>query len=606
MKGKPFFTRKNYIVIGCTLLYSLLFTFTGLCVDYSSGLFSKKNFIALVAKALGYNPSALTKTAYVLLALVALYILVCVIAIIYEGRYAITNKTKLYSFKMIVVYIITIIICLALSFGVAFLIQIPITKDIILKNLKFIGVVFLISAVIYAAIFFTVMAVVMLYINFKYIDQPFKMFSQSSMIEFEDKDNDIIKNFSDDKAISIQKETQVQSGAVVTGGMVNTGVSASAQTKVMDEVVKLDDREKVFPALSRIDKKYNGFSIDKVYSDDLSLEELVNGFRNYLAKVEHLYFDLTTIRLFVSGLATSHLLILEGLSGTGKSSLPRYFAKYVTGMVTFIPVQTTWRDKSSVIGYFNEFSRTYNETTFLTSLYEASYNPDMINIFVLDEMNISRIEYYFADFLSVLEYPKDDWKIKLMNFPSDFIPPLKIEDGSALINENSFFIGTANKDDSTFIITDKVYDRAITIDFDRNNVEFLVEGDYSPIALSYSKLKSLFKEAKENTTYNLTDVDLSNFLSLCDFMYETFDVTIGNRIINQIKNITPIYIATGGSKEEILDIIFSKKVLSKLNGRFEDFIKPSLSTLKLKINAIYGENTFNKSIATIDQLIRKL
>lgn len=101
----------------------------------------------------------------------------------------------------------------------------------------------------------------------------------------------------------------------------------------------------------------------------------------------------------------------------------------------------------------------------MSALYKANYEPDAINIYVLDEMNISRVEYYFADLLSVLEYPTEDWKIKLMNFPHDFVPPVKLEDGYIRIPELSYFVGTANRDDSTFTITDKVYDRAVTMEF---------------------------------------------------------------------------------------------------------------------------------------------
>ena len=67
-------------------------------------------------------------------------------------------------------------------------------------------------------------------------------------------------------------------------------------------------------------------------------------------------------------------MILEGLSGTGKSSLPRYFSKFVNANLLFVSVQATWRDKSNLIGYFNDFSKTYSETEFLTSLYHANYN----------------------------------------------------------------------------------------------------------------------------------------------------------------------------------------------------------------------------------------
>lgn len=64
----------------------------------------------------------------------------------------------------------------------------------------------------------------------------------------------------------------------------------------------------------------------------------------------------------------------------------------------FMPVQATWRDKTSIIGFYNEFSKTYTETEFLSALYEANYSPDTLNFYVLDEMNISRVEYYLPTF----------------------------------------------------------------------------------------------------------------------------------------------------------------------------------------------------------------
>ena len=299
-------------------------------------------------------------------------------------------------------------------------------------------------------------------------------------------------------------------------------------------------------------------------------------------------------------------MILEGLSGTGKSSLPRFFAKFINAKVTFIPVQATWRDKSSLLGYFNDFSRIYNETDFLSSLYEAGYNPDQINIFVLDEMNISRVEYYFADFLSVLEYPSDEWKIRIMQLPYGFVSPTKLIDGNLQVTPNSFFIGTANKDDSTFSIADKVYDRSITVDFQTKNEPFSVKEEVEPIHLSYSKLSSLLKDASAIEENHLTKEDLQKFNAVTDYIYEEFDVAFGNRILNQIETIVPLYIALGGKKEEILDFMLTRKVLCKLEGRFEDFVKPALKNLLVLLDKTYGKGDFPNSAAYINKLIKKL
>jgi hypothetical protein len=299
-------------------------------------------------------------------------------------------------------------------------------------------------------------------------------------------------------------------------------------------------------------------------------------------------------------------MILEGLSGTGKSSLPRYFAKFTSSKVLFVPVQATWRDKTNILGYFNDFSKTYQETDFLNALYEANYNPDQINIFVLDEMNISRVEYYFADFLSTLEFPEEDWKLRIMHLPYNFIAPARLEDGYVRILNNCYFVGTANKDDSTFSISDKVYDRSITIDFENRNEPFEVNEDVAPIKLSSSKLKSLFNEVNNNDSLMLSEDDLKKFTAITAYIYEEFDVAFGNRILSQINTFVPTFVACGGKKEDALDFILTRKVLYKLEGRFEEYVKPSLKKLLSLIQKTYGANVFSMSEKEINNLIRKL
>ena len=299
-------------------------------------------------------------------------------------------------------------------------------------------------------------------------------------------------------------------------------------------------------------------------------------------------------------------MILEGLSGTGKSSLPRYFSKFANANLLFVPVQTTWRDKTSMLGYFNDFSKTYTETDFLLHLYHANYNPDQIHIFVLDEMNISRVEYYFADFLSVLEYPVPEWRLRLMQLPFGFIPPAKLDQGFIQIPDNSYFVGTANKDDSTFSIADKVYDRANTIDFDYRNTAFEPEGDSSPITLSKSKLHSLYEEALTVDANKMTSEDYAKFESVTELVYELFDITFGNRILNQIETLVPVFMACGGTKEDVLDFLLTRKVLVKIEGRFEEYVKNALKQLLAQLAKTYGKGTFKRSERAINNMIKRL
>lgn len=597
---KPYFTRKNLIVLSLAFFYSFLLLFVGLCLDGSHLLIGKKNPIALVAEKINFEPIRCGVTGYVSLILVAIYISVFVALFLYEKRYAVLNNKKPYSLKMILSYLASLVACFILSFGVGMLIC---GKNGIKTMYQFTGQSLLITTCIYILAFAFIGGILMFIVNFTQVDRPFRAFEDKNYPVLNDDDlvkNDVSSNFD---AVPSSKVSGTVSGEV---GIGQPAATDSNNSSVIRQTEELDDREKVFPALSMMDEEYEGYAVENVVSDNLTLNEIATRFRNYLAKEEKLYFDIDTIRFFVSGFAASHFMILEGLSGTGKSSLPRYFAKFINANLLFVPVQATWRDKTNLIGYFNDFSKAYSETEFLTSLYHANYNPDMIHMFVLDEMNISRVEYYFADFLSVLEYPEEEWKIKIMQLPYNFIPPAKLDDGVIQIPNNVYFVGTANKDDSTFTITDKVYDRAITIDFDNRNDAFNVNGDASTINLSRSALAKLYQEAKNNKSYQMTDNDYQKFQTISDYIYDQFDITFGNRILNQISELVPVFVSCGGTKEEALDFLLSRKVISKIEGRFEEYVKNALRELLNLIHKTYGKDVLKRSEKTIQNLMRRL
>jgi hypothetical surface-anchored protein len=597
---KPYFTRKNLIVLSLAFFYSFLLLFVGLCLDGSHLLIGKKNPIALVAEKINFEPIRCGVTGYVSLILVAIYISVFVALFLYEKRYAVLNNKKPYSLKMILSYLASLVACFILSFGVGMLIC---GKNGIKTMYQFTGQSLLITTCIYILAFAFIGGILMFIVNFTQVDRPFRAFEDKNYPVLDDDDlvkNDVSSNFD---AVPSNKVSGTVSGEV---GIGQPAATDNNNSSVIRQTEELDDREKVFPALSMMDEEYEGYAVENVVSDNLTLNEIATRFRNYLAKEEKLYFDIDTIRFFVSGFAASHFMILEGLSGTGKSSLPRYFAKFINANLLFVPVQATWRDKTNLIGYFNDFSKAYSETEFLTSLYHANYNPDMIHMFVLDEMNISRVEYYFADFLSVLEYPEEEWKIKIMQLPYNFIPPAKLDDGVIQIPNNVYFVGTANKDDSTFTITDKVYDRAITIDFDNRNDAFNVNGDASTINLSRSALAKLYQEAKNNKSYQMTDNDYQKFQTISDYIYDQFDITFGNRILNQISELVPVFVSCGGTKEEALDFLLSRKVISKIEGRFEEYVKNALRELLNLIHKTYGKDVLKRSEKTIQNLMRRL
>lgn len=603
---KQYFTRKNFIALSLVCLYAILLIFTAVNLD--GGLAAKSDgtpksgyLLAQMAAGMGFPLVDAGAAGYVCVGLIAVYAAVFTAAFIYEMRYAVANNKSVWSWKMVGIYAATLAICIFLSFGIGILTQPVWGGDNVGNLLAYMGQCLVISILLYLVLFVFIGAIVMLVVNFIKVNKPFDFFDEKSMNVPEDDETivPVSENFDVDPAAA------VASAAAAPGGFA-AGAAFAGEGGVQASSAELDDREKVFPALCKIDGEYGGYAVEKIESDDVTLQSLCEGFRNYLAKVEHLYYDLDTIRIFISGLHTSHLLLLEGLSGTGKSSLPRYFAKYVNGKVTFLAVQATWRDRTNLLGYFNDFSKTYNETEFLSALYEANYDEDRLNFFVLDELNISRVEYYFADFLSVLEYPISEWRLKLMQLPYNFIPPAKLEEGYVRIPENAYFVGTANKDDSTFSIADKVYDRAITIDFDNRNAAFEVSGEAHTITLGKSKLYSLFAEADARAENALTKEDYRKFGTVSDFIYDEFDIAFGNRVLNQIAVLVPTFVACGGVKEDALDFLLARKILVKLEGRFEDYIKPKLKELLALLASVYGAGVFKKSEKAVNNLLRKL
>ena len=599
---KPYYTRKDLIAISLSVFYTFVLVFVGMCLEGTYSFVSSKNPIAAIGKGLNFKTIDCGISGFICLVLVALYVAVFTAVFLYERRYAIVTNKKAYGFKMIITYILSFLACGAISLGIGILIQNPLTWDNISLVLLYVGQSLILATIIYVVLFALFGGVIMFVVNFLLIDKPFKAFEDNTeikVLEEDDPEVDITSSF------DANVDGIAGAGGVGFGGP-SIGGSGGGSESVVRAAEELDDREKVFPALSTVDVDYDGYAVESIESDQLSLEDIAIKFRNYLAKEEKLYFDIDTIRYFISALGTSHFMILEGLSGTGKSSLPRYFAKFINAEVLFIPVQATWRDKTNLIGFFNEFSKTYTDSEFLIKLYKANYNPDVPHFFVLDEMNISRVEYYFADFLSVLEYPEEDWKLKIMQLPYNFIPPAKLQQGIIQIPNNSYFVGTANKDDSTFTITDKVYDRAISIDFDNRNDAFEVKDEVSTITISNSYLQGLYNAAKNKDANRMSQADYEKFTKITDFIYDQFDLTFGNRILTQIDNLVPIFVACGGTKEDALDFLLSRKIIYKLEGRFEEYVKGALKELLALIEKTYGASVLKRSEKTIQSLIRRL
>ncbi|MBN2300723.1 MAG: hypothetical protein JXC31_06000 [Acholeplasmataceae bacterium] len=345
-----------------------------------------------------------------------------------------------------------------------------------------------------------------------------------------------------------------------------------------------------FVKLHQVDDAYHHEKVVSIMSEDhmINLKTMVNKFIDFSASKLNLYYDKKIISAFFSGLATSKTMILEGISGTGKTSLPYAMGKFFGNNASIIPVQPSWRDRAEMIGYLNEFTKKFNETDFLKAIYETTYRDD-INIIVLDEMNLARVEYYFAELLSLLEMPDaDQWLV-------DVVPDTKEGDpdhlfsGKILLPQNVWFVGTANKDDSTFLITDKVYDRAIPIEINSKS-NFIDAPDTEGIKMSYEYLNQLFKMALHDNPISKHSTD--RLEKLDNFITEKFKVTFGNRIMKQIKMFVPVYVACGGTEVEALDYMVARKILRKFESLNLPFMQEEIEELSKLMTKLFGKNEF--------------
>jgi hypothetical protein len=374
-----------------------------------------------------------------------------------------------------------------------------------------------------------------------------------------------------------------------------------------------------FPELLRIDsvKRPQRGSADKFRAADGNLlSSLVQHVRTYAASLSEkpLYYSDMDIRTFLAGLATSPLMILQGLSGTGKTSLPRIFAEAILAEHRKISVQSNWRDRHELLGYYNDFNKRFTETEFTQALYTAAL-PDEEDVpwfIVLDEVNLARIEYYFADFLSVLEeQDRSRWAVELMSFDpttEGATGPFYLQQNRMLkIPENVWFVGTANQDESTFEITDKVYDRAQLIDFQHRHAKIAAAARGSvPRRISLRELHSAFDNARLQKNNCLDGSDLEYLDRLDNFLVSEFDVTFGNRILDQIRSFVPVYVASGGTKSEGFDIQFSRKILRKLGSLHEPSARKSLDRLTEELgNSPRGWEPLLISIDTVERITKK-
>lgn len=462
----------------------------------------------------------------------------------------------------------------------------------------------ILSVIIVIAIYVLILAIIFFAVR-KYVRFRHSIVSNEDLLEeIAALQRQVMKMAKEKDEIMAMKVSQMglgTSGALsfADGNMVPAGEGGAAAEgqpgTIEDGVVQTGDYR--FSKLIEVDTFYKTYTPPE-YDNNITLEELCDRYRNFACSRMHLYYEPKTIRLFIAGMASTKLIILQGISGTGKTSLPYSFGKFLQVDTTIASVQPSWRDRTELFGYFNEFTKNFNETEVLKRIYSSNYNND-INLILLDEMNIARVEYYFAEMLSILEMPNaDEWEL-------DIVPnvwstdPVKLDRGKIVIPQNIWYIGTANNDDSTYAISDKVYDRAQPINLDSKGVAFDAP-DTPPINLGFDHLDQLFREAFDK--YPISQENLKKIQQLDLWVIEKLRVAFGNRILKQMNLFVPVYVACGGEELEGIDYVLATKIFRKFESLNLAMLREELRELCVYMNKSFGKNKMNESIAYLERL----
>ncbi|MFM4967469.1 AAA family ATPase [Aeromonas veronii] len=348
----------------------------------------------------------------------------------------------------------------------------------------------------------------------------------------------------------------------------------------VDDLVQRQSSQTAFPAMQAMDNDHQMQSQPKL--------EAVRDLKQFSQVLQHrialdvktgkeLYYRLEDIQIFLGGLAMSRLAILQGISGTGKTSLATAFSRAVGGHCTSVRVQAGWRDKEDLLGHYNAFEKKYYEKEAVQGLYRASLPAyaDRPCVILLDEMNLSRPEQYFAEFLSALEEDTERQQIALATSPCPNAPNLLIDQHKLQIPQNVWFIGTANHDETTNEFADKTYDRAHVMELPRNEHRFEIDTRIAeePVKFSFTSLLEAFHKAKGQYTTEIEQV--KEFLhpshSFSDVLQKQFNVGWGNRLERQLSAFIPVVLAAGGSLSQAADHLITTKILrpGKVVGRYD-------------------------------------
>ena len=371
----------------------------------------------------------------------------------------------------------------------------------------------------------------------------------------------------------------------------------------------------------------------KIHYENKPIPDMSNNFKdrdkNKLFSVKDLpeAFDSKFARRYITSLMAKPFVILTGNSGTGKTRISKQFAEYLEVVDDegeknwlIVPVGADWTDNTKVMGFYNPLAESENEdgstgryekTGILKLIERANDNPSIPYFLVLDEMNLSHVERYFSDFLSHMETP--DIPFKIDGYDNELGEGDKEE---LRYPENLFVVGTVNIDETTYMFSPKILDRANVVEFKPDRDDVLARFDSTEpeekitpagkgVAIDFLRIAMDIRDEVE--TLDKDDVEevkrvFSEIYEICkeqgyEFAYRT--VAEVKKYITAAAELSDDWYEdelTSAIDEQVL-----QKVLPKIHGS-----RKEIGDMLEKLETFCDDNTLKLSKEKIEQMIKRL
>jgi MoxR-like ATPase len=308
--------------------------------------------------------------------------------------------------------------------------------------------------------------------------------------------------------------------------------------------------------------------LDRMGGIRLEERDLLNHVKHYITAKGY-YFDEETLYNYHICLKTRPFIILAGLSGTGKSKLSQLYAEAFGSSIENerylrLPVRPSWNDDRYLLGYMNTVTGEYMTEPAVDFILAAEADHEHLSFFCLDEMNLAHVEYYFSQFLSALEEEQPSFRrIQLMSqrIQKRFQEQGKTLDVPAYLSlpPNLLFTGTINVDETTQPLSDKVIDRANTIEFFAVDLDKIPERQPGSVPLTISAMTWRSYQARQpDTSYRTQILEVGKILNEAD-------LGLGYRVVREME----LYLANSKgllSPEVAFDLQVKQRILPRVRG----------------------------------------